>query len=122
MFCSDGDLHGSHPRGAGAFPRVLGGYVREQKALSLESAIHKMTGLPAQQLGLKDRGRIAPGYVADLVLFDPATVIDESTIEQPEAPPVGIPVVMVAGDWVIEDGHVSGKHPGQVLRPSRTRD
>jgi len=122
MFCSDGDLHGSHPRGAGAFPRVLGRYVREQKALSLESAIHKMTGLPAQQLGLKDRGRIAPGYVADLVLFDPATVIDESTIEQPEAPPVGIPVVMVAGDWVIEDGHVSGKHPGQVLRPSRTRD
>lgn len=119
MFCSDGELHGSHPRGAGAFPRVLGRYVREQKALSLESAIHKMTWLPAQQLGLKDRGRIAPGYVADLVLFDPATVKDESTIERPEAPPVGIPAVMVAGDWVIEDSRVTGKHPGQVLRPIR---
>jgi len=121
MFCSDGELHGSHPRGAGAFPRVLGRYVREQKALSLEAAIHKMTGLAAHQLGLKDRGRIAPGFVADLVLFDPATVSDESTIEQPEAPPAGIPAVMVAGNWVIEDGGVTGKHPGRVLRPVRAR-
>ena len=120
MFCSDGELHGSHPRGAGAFPRILGRYVREQKALSLEAAIHKMTGLAAHQLGLKDRGRIVPGFVADLVLFDPATVNDESTIEQPEAPPAGIPAVMVAGNWVIEDGHVTGKHPGRVLRPTRT--
>ena len=121
MFCSDGELHGSHPRGAGAFPRVLGRYVREQKALSLESAIHKMTGLAAQQLGLDDRGRIAPGYVADLVLFDPAAVNDESTIGQPEAPPAGIPAVMVAGEWVIDNGHVTGKHSGRVLRPTRNR-
>jgi N-acyl-D-amino-acid deacylase len=119
MICSDGELHGSHPRGAGAFPRVLGRYVREQKALSLESAIHKMTGLPARQLGLEDRGRIAAGYVADLVIFDPATVKDGSTIEHPEAPPLGIPAVMVAGEWVIDDGRVTGNHPGHVLRPGQ---
>lgn len=119
MFCSDGELHGAHPRGAGAFPRVLGRYVRERKTLPLTAAIHKMTGLPAHQLGLKDRGRIAPGYVADLVLFDPATVSDRSTIEQPEAPPVGIPAVMVSGEWVIDEGKVTGRRPGRVLRHSR---
>jgi N-acyl-D-amino-acid deacylase len=116
MFCSDGGLHGAHPRGAGSFPRVLGRYVREQKVLSLELAIHKMTGLPAHQLGLKDRGRIAQGYVADLVLFDPAVVIDQSSIDAPEAPPLGIPAVMVSGEWVIDNGLPTGHHPGQVLR------
>ena len=116
MFCSDGELHGAHPRGAGAFPRVLGRYVREQKVLPLETAVYKMTGLAAQQLGLKDRGRIAEGLVADLVIFNPATIVDQSTIESPEAPPLGIPGVMVSGEWVIDDGKVTGKHPGQVLR------
>jgi N-acyl-D-amino-acid deacylase len=116
MFCSDGDLHGAHPRGAGSFPRVLGRYVREQKALPLELAIHKMTGLPAHQLGLKDRGRVAAGYVADLVLFDAAVVIDQSTIDAPQAPPLGIPAVMVSGEWVIDNGLSTGNHPGQVLR------
>jgi N-acyl-D-amino-acid deacylase len=116
MFCSDGALHGAHPRGAGAFPRVLGRYVREQHVLPLETAIHKMTMMPAAQLGLKDRGRVAPGYVADLVVFDPATVIDESTIEHPQAPPKGIPDVMVAGEWVVFNGAVTGAHPGHVLR------
>lgn len=117
MICSDGELHGSHPRGAGTFPRVLGRYVREQKALSLASAIHKMTGLPAQQLGLPDRGRVAADYIADLVIFDPATIEDQSTIERPEAAPLGIPGVMVAGEWVIDAGRVTGRHPGRVLRP-----
>ena len=116
MFSSDGELHGAHPRGAGAFPRVLGRYVRQEKVLPLETAIYKMTGLSAQQLGLKDRGRIAEGYIADLVVFDPATVIDQSTIEHPEAPPLGIPDVMVSGEWVIDGGKVTGHHPGQVLR------
>ena len=115
MFCSDGDLHGSHPRGAGAFPRVLGRYVREEKVLSLEAAIHKMSGLPAAQLGLEDRGRISVGYVADLVVFDPAVVTDRATVENPEAPPLGIPDVMVAGEWVVRDGKVTGRHPGRVL-------
>jgi N-acyl-D-amino-acid deacylase len=116
MFCSDGNLHGAHPRGAGTFPRILGRYVREQGVLPLEMAIHKMTGLSARQLGLEDRGRIAKGFVADLVLFDPARVIDQSTIEQPEAPPLGIPGVMVSGEWVIDDGKVTGRHPGRVLK------
>jgi N-acyl-D-amino-acid deacylase len=121
MFCSDGDLHGAHPRGAGSFPRVLGRYVREQKVLTLELAIHKMTGLPAQQLGLKDRGRIAAGYVADLVLFDPAVVTDQSTIDAPQAPPLGIPAVMVSGEWVIDNGMPTGNHPGHVLRSAAYR-
>jgi N-acyl-D-amino-acid deacylase len=116
MFCSDGELHGAHPRGAGTFPRILGRYVREEKVLTLPLAIRKMTALPAQRLGLPDRGRIAAGYVADLVLFDPATVLDRATIEQPEAAPLGIPAVMVSGDWVIQDGQPTGHHPGQVLR------
>ena len=116
MFCSDGELHGAHPRGAGSFPRILGHYVREQKVLSLETAIHKMTGLPAHQLRLKDRGRIAEGYIADLVLFDPAVVIDQSSIDAPEAPPLGIPAVMVSGEWVIDNGQSTGNHPGRVLR------
>ena len=116
-FCSDGELHGSHPRGAGTFPRILGRYVREQKVLSLVEAVHRMTGLSAQHLGLKDRGRIAPGYVADLLLFDPAVVIDQSTIERPEAPPLGIPSVMTSGEWVVDGGLPTGKHPGHVLRP-----
>jgi N-acyl-D-amino-acid deacylase len=121
MFCSDGALHDPHPRGAGSFPRVLGRYVREQHALPLETAIHKMTGLPAQQLGLKDRARIAKGYFADLVIFDPATVLDQSTIGHPEVPPLGIPSVMVSGEWVVADGQVTGKHPGVVLRSTSYR-
>ena len=116
MFCTDGALHGAHPRGAGSYPRILGHYVREQKLLPLELAIHKMTGLPAAQLRLADRGRIAPGYVADLVVFDPATVIDRSTVEQPLEPPLGIPGVMVSGEWVVRDGAVTGRRPGRVLR------
>ncbi len=117
MFCSDGELHGAHPRGAGTFPRILGHYVREEKVLTLQAAVHRMTELPARRLGLADRGQVAPGYVADLVVFDPATVIDRSTIAQPEAAPEGIPAVLVAGEWVIENGQPTGRHPGRVLRP-----
>ncbi len=89
MYCTDGELQGKHPRGAGAFPRILGKYVREEKLLPLQSAIHKMTLQPASSLGLTDRGQIAPGKIADLVIFDPATVIDGSTVQDPLAPPEG---------------------------------
>jgi N-acyl-D-amino-acid deacylase len=115
-FCTDGELHDLHPRGAGSFPRILGHYVREEKVLTLELAIHKMTGLPAKHLGLHDRGRIAPGFIADLVLFDPATILDGSKVGDSEAPPKGIPVVMVSGTWVVEEGRVTHAHPGKVLR------
>lgn len=116
LFCSDGALHGAHPRGAGAFPRVLGHYVREEKVLSLQAAIHKMTGLSARQLGLNDRGTVAAGQIADLVVFDPETVIDQATIDEPEKAPLGIPFVMVSGQWVVAEGQVTGVHPGRVLR------
>ncbi len=116
MFSTDGGLHDRHPRGAGAFPRVLGQYVREAKVLPLAAAIHKMTGLPARNFGLQDRGRIVPGYVADLVLFDPARIRDTATVESPESAPEGILGVMVAGTWVVDNGKVTGAHPGKVLR------
>ncbi|MGZ4787567.1 MAG: N-acyl-D-amino-acid deacylase family protein [Terriglobales bacterium] len=115
-FCSDGGLTMQHPRSAGTFPRILGHYARDLKLLSMEEAIHKMTGLPAQELGLQDRGHIAKGYVADLAVFDPAKIIDRATIEHWNAPPDGIPDVMVSGRWVVRDGKVTGEKPGKVIR------
>ena len=79
-------------------------------------AIHKMTLMPALELGLKDRGKIAAGYVADLVLFDPAKIRDQSTIEHWNAPPVGINAVMVSGRWVVKNNQLTGERPGKVLR------
>ena len=83
MVASDGGINTSHPRGAGTFPRVLGRFVRDEKWLSLPDAIRKMTSMPAARLKLKDRGTIAVGMKADLMLFDPATIIDRSTFEEP---------------------------------------
>ncbi|MEP6548687.1 MAG: D-aminoacylase [Gammaproteobacteria bacterium] len=117
-FCTDGELHGAHPRGAGTFPRVLGHYVRDEHVAPLSDVIHRMTQVPAQRLKLSDRGSVAPNYVADLVIFDPALVIDRSTVESPEAPPLGIPAVMVSGTFVIDDGKPTGHHPGKALRAS----
>ncbi len=118
MYCTDGQLKGKHPRGAGSFPRILGKYVREEKLLTLEAAIHKMTQMPTAQLGLADRGTIKEGNVADLVVFDPATVIDGATVEQPGAPPKGIAGVMVGGEWVVRNNDVTGARPGRALRHS----
>lgn len=115
-FCSDGGLFMQHPRSAGSFPRILGFYSREQKVLPLEKAIHKMTYLPSKQLGLIDRGKISVGYIADLVLFDPARIRDTSTIENWNSPPVGISAVMVGGRWVVKDNELTGERPGKVLR------
>ena len=116
MFCSDGGLRGSHPRGAGTFPRILGVYVRERHVLTLEQAVHKMTDLAARRMGLKDRGRIAPGMKADIVIFDAATVKDTATTAKPQSPPVGIPYVLVNGTPVIDNAALTGRRPGAVLR------
>jgi N-acyl-D-amino-acid deacylase len=115
-FCSDGGLFMQHPRSAGTFPRILGHYSRDEKVLPMEAAIHKMTLLPAERLGFKDRGKIAQGYVADLVLFDPNTIIDRSTIEKWNAPPDGISAVMVSGKWVVKNNQLTGERPGKALR------
>ena len=114
--CSDGLLNGAHPRGFGAFPRVLGRYVREKGTLTLEDAVRKMTSLPAQHAGLQRRGTIAPGNYADLVLFDPATVIDRSTTDQPHLESIGIAHVWVNGKVVWSDGGTTGVRAGRVLR------
>ena len=116
--CTDGELAGAHPRGYGSFPRVLGRYVREQRVLRLPDAIRKMTSLAAANVGLADRGVIAPNKYADLVLFDPATVADRATTAEPHATSVGIDTVWVNGDVVFRDGNSSGAHPGRVLRRS----
>ena len=112
--CSDG-FHIGHPRGHGTFTRVLARYVRERKTLRLEEAVRKMTGLTAAHLGITDRGAIRPGAWADLVLFDPATVADRATVEDPTALSTGIVKVWVNGHEVFADGKASGARPGQVL-------
>jgi len=114
---ADGPLSGSnvHPRFYGAFPRVLGRYVRELNVLTLEDAVHKMTARAAGRLGLSDRGRLAPGYIADLTLFDPDTVADRATFERPHQYAAGIPHVMVNGQWVLRDNEHTGAFPAGVL-------
>lgn len=107
-----------HPRSYGTFPRVLARYVREAPLLPLEQAIHKMTGLPARRLGLADRGLIRVGGKADLVAFDPATVADTATFEDPHRYPTGIPHVWVNGQQVIRSGEHTGALPGRVLTRS----
>lgn len=118
MIGSDGlHLPGKcHPRLYGTFPRVLGRYVREEKVITLPEAIHKMTGAPAARLGLRDRGTLAVGNAADLVLFDPATVIDTATFEDPLRFPEGIPHVWVNGVAVKRNGSPTHALPGRVLR------
>ncbi len=105
-----------HPRGAGNNPRVLGRYVREREVLPLELAIHKMTRLPATVFGLTDRGEIAIGKHADLVVFDAATITDRATYEDPLAAPEGIRYVFVNGTAVVRDGERTDARPGMVLR------
>jgi N-acyl-D-amino-acid deacylase len=116
--CSDGELDGRHPRGFGAFTRVLGRYVRERKVIPLEEAVRKMTSLAAANVGIADRGLIAPGRHADLVLFDPKTVLDRATPTAPQRPSVGIETVWVNGEVVYDGGKTTGRHPGRVIRRS----
>jgi N-acyl-D-aspartate/D-glutamate deacylase len=105
-----------HPRMYGTFPRVLGVYVREKQLFSWETAVAKMTGMPAARLGLRDRGLIRPGYLADLALFDPATVKDEATFQDPHRHPTGIPYVIVNGRLVVDQGQMRALPAGRILR------
>lgn len=116
LICSDGSLSGRHPRGYGAFPRVLARYVREKQVVSLEEGVAKMTGRPAVRLGLSDRGVVAAGRKADLVVFDPATIADRGTPADPSQAPVGIDVVVVNGQIVLNHGVETAARPGLALR------
>jgi len=124
MVCSDGGAYAldgpthkghPHPRGLGTFPRVLGRYVREKKVLTLASAIHKMSAQPASRIGLTDRGVLAPGMAADVVVFDPATIEDKATFEDAFQYPVGIRAVIVNGAVALRDGQRTSDHAGQGL-------
>ena len=116
MVSSDGGIGSRHPRGAGSYPRVLGRYVRELRWLTLPEAIRKMTSLPAQRFQIKDRGLIRAGFKADLVVFDPKTVIDRATFQEPQLAAQGVQRVFVNGVEVWSDGKVTGDHPGRALR------
>jgi N-acyl-D-amino-acid deacylase len=105
-----------HPRFYGTYPRILGKYVREEKLLTPEDAIRRMTSFPAQRLGLLDRGLIKERMCADLVIFDPKIIIDKATYTHPHQLPDGIPYVIVNGVIVVEDNSQNRKHPGKVLR------
>jgi len=114
--CTDGELDGAHPRGFGSFPRVLGRYVRERQVLTLEQAVHRMTARAASNLGLRERGRIEPGAYADFVLFDPDTVADRATTDEPHAVSTGIEEVWVNGHLAYRDGQGIWQRHGRVLR------
>ncbi len=124
-FCTDGGQRAidgplsdgkPHPRAYGSFPRILGKYVRDEKLISMEEAIRKMTSLPANRFGLRQRGLLKEGFYADVVVFDPETVNDKATFENPHQYSVGIEVVLVNGKPVWEEGKFTGNLPGKVLR------
>ena len=105
-----------HPRAYGTFPRVLGKYVREEKLLTLEQAIRKMTSLPAGKIGLKSRGILREGFWADVVIFDQAVIKDQATFDDPHQYPKGIEYVIVNGQVVVDHGRLTGVRPGKILR------
>ncbi len=115
MVSSDGGIGSAHPRGAGTFPRVLGLYVREKHWLTLPEAVHKMTGLPAQRLNWKDRGILREGAYADMVLFNPATIIDRATFAKPFEVATGVEKVFVSGTLVWDGTKATGAKPGRVI-------
>ena len=127
MVCSDGGAFAidgparrgfPHPRGLGTFPRVLGKYVRERKALTLPQAINKMTALPASRVKLRDRGRLTRGLAADVVVFDPARITDRATFDQPFQYPEGIASVVLNGTIQLREGQRMEKRAGRALRPT----
>ncbi len=121
MFGSDGRLTQPgeghpHPRWYGSFPRILGQYVREKEVLRLEEAIHKMTGMPAERLGIRDRGRIQVGMKADLVVFNPETIRDRATFEDPHQYSIGVEYVFVNGKPIVTPGGLTNYRTGEVIR------
>lgn len=119
LICSDGGLSGRHPRGYGAFPRVLSRYVREEKVVPLHEALAKMTGRSAAQAGLQDRGTIAPGKMADIAVFDANRIADRGTPQDPSQSPVGMRHVIVNGEVVLRDGEMTQARPGRALKRLR---
>jgi N-acyl-D-aspartate/D-glutamate deacylase len=107
---------GAHPRAYGTFPRILGHYVRDEKLFPLEEAVRRMTSLAAARAGLRDRGVLRPGMKADVVVFNPATIADTSTYEDPHHFAAGIRDVLVNGKPVLRDGAMTSELPGRVVR------
>ena len=105
-----------HPRWYGTFPRVLGEYVRERGVLTFEDAVRKMTSLPADHMGMSERGVLSEGMIADIVVFDPETVVDRSTFQDPHQYPEGIDFVIINGIVAVDDGVFSDVRAGRVLR------
>jgi N-acyl-D-amino-acid deacylase len=127
MVCSDGGAFATagparrghpHPRSLGSFPRVLGRYVRERRALSLEDAVRKMSAFPASRVRLTDRGMLRQGYAADVVVFDPAAITDRATFAEPFRYADGIRVVVVNGVTALRDGERAERRAGRALRPT----
>ena len=123
MIASDGFIENGrgHPRTSGTYAKVLGRYVREEKAVPLMDALRRMTLMPAQRLearvpAMKQKGRVRVGADADLTVFDPATVIDRATYEDASMPSAGIPFVIVNGQVVVDGGQVTGARPGRGIR------
>jgi dihydroorotase/N-acyl-D-amino-acid deacylase len=106
----------THPRAYGTYPRILGRFVREQRILTLEDAIRKMSGAVAARLGIRDRGRLLEGLRADIMVFDPNTIIDRATYERPHQLSEGVRYVLVNGVAVVDEGKVTGAKPGMVVR------
>ncbi len=105
-----------HPRSYGTYPRILGRYVREQRVISLEDAVRKMSSAVATRLSIRDRGLLAQGYYADVVVFDPATIMDNATFEQPHQLSTGVRYVFVNGVAVVSNGRHTGAKPGRLVR------
>ncbi len=117
MVCTDGLLLGKpHPRAYGAFPRVLGRYVREQKVLGLEEAVRRMTSYPSRVFNLGKRGKILEGFIADLVVFDPITILDSSTYEEPRRFPCGVVHVIVSGTLSVKNGEYTCINNGKIIK------
>jgi N-acyl-D-amino-acid deacylase len=108
----------THPRAYGNFARFLGKYVRDEKVVPLADAVRRLSSLPASNLGLRDRGQLKPGMVADVVMFDPATIADHSTFARPRQYATGVRQVFVNGVQVLKDGEPTGARPGRFVKGS----